>query len=201
MASFIKRNQQRIVAGEITVLFYLWKYAHMKPGNSYALGFGYIEVEDVQAMPAALVSDEDVRLAGCRDASQDWQAPGDHSNTLVQPDTLLHRVQFHYVGRRARAGAATERPDAAAIAKRLERMDGLAAEGPWTQATLRLIEAAPHAPARLLAAELELPLLQFKAKVRQLKALGLTESFEVGYELTTLGRGLLAETEAAGRRV
>ena len=106
MASFIKQNQGRIASGEITVLFYLWKYAHMKPRKTYSPGFGEIEVEDVQVMPAALVSDEDVRLAGCRDAAHVWQTAGDHTKAADWPDTLLHRVQFRFLGDAFRPAAA-----------------------------------------------------------------------------------------------
>jgi len=59
-------------------------------------------------------------------------------------------------------------------------------------AILRLIEASPQVPARLLAAELGWQTLDFKANVRKLKALGLTVSHEIGYELSDAGHRYLA---------
>jgi len=56
---------------------------------------------------------------------------------------------------------------------------------------LRLIETQPGIVARVLAAQAGLPRLDFKANVRKLKALGLTESLMVGYELSDHGQGYL----------
>ena len=78
------------------------------------------------------------------------------------------------------------------LAARLAKMDRLSSRGPWTNDILRLIEAGPHVPARVLAAELGWETLDFKAHVRRLKALGLTISHEVGYELSDLGRRYVA---------
>lgn len=75
--------------------------------------------------------------------------------------------------------------DVAAIDAKLARMDG---EAPWTRQTLRLIAAHP----RVAASKLKRETLPFKVDVRKLKMLGLTQSFEVGYELSPRGKGLLA---------
>ncbi len=57
---------------------------------------------------------------------------------------------------------------------------------------LRLIGDRPGVRAGDLAAELGRERLAFKADVRKLKALGLTESLEVGYRLSPRGRAYLA---------
>ncbi len=46
--------------------------------------------------------------------------------------------------------------------------------------------------ARALASQAGLPRLDFKANVRKLKALGLTESLDVGYRLSPRGAAVLA---------
>ena len=74
---------------------------------------------------------------------------------------------------------------------RLARYD---AHGPWTRETLELIAARPATRAGDLAAELGRERLPFKADVRKLKALGLTESLEVGYRLSPRGSAYLART-------
>lgn len=56
---------------------------------------------------------------------------------------------------------------------------------------LDLIAAHPGRRAPDLAAELGRETLPFKADVRKLKALGLTESLKVGYRLSPRGRALL----------
>ena len=80
--------------------------------------------------------------------------------------------------------------DVAAIAARLARMDGTK---PWTRATLRLIAKHPRIAASKLAAKLGRETLPFKVDVRKLKKLGLTQSFEVGYEVSPRGRAYLAQ--------
>jgi hypothetical protein len=76
------------------------------------------------------------------------------------------------------------------LAAALARMDA-AAEAPWTHATLALIAARPATLAARLAADMGLETARFKARVRRLKALGLTESLEVGYRLSPRGRRFL----------
>jgi hypothetical protein len=98
MLQFRPEDSGRVAAGEITVSYRLWRSAHVKAGKTYETGFGRVLVEDVQLLPAALISDEDVRLAGCRDrAAVEWSA-GEHTKTAVKPDTLLFRVQFRFLG-------------------------------------------------------------------------------------------------------
>jgi hypothetical protein len=69
---------------------------------------------------------------------------------------------------------------------------GAARDGPWTLATLRLIGGRPGVRAADLAAAMGRERQPFKADVRKLKELGLTESLEVGYRLSPRGRALLA---------
>jgi len=76
--------------------------------------------------------------------------------------------------------------------------------GAWTLPTLRLIARRPRVAASKLAAQLGRERDPFKVDVRKLKRLGLTQSFEVGYELSPRGRALLARmprTSPAGKRV
>ena len=64
----------------------------------------------------------------------------------------------------------------ATLARRLERL------GEWTIPTLRLIGRRPRVAASVLARSLGRERDPFKVDVRKLKRLGLTQSFEVGYE-------------------
>jgi len=94
---FQASDRGRVAAGEIRVTFRLWKYAHVKAGKIYPTGFGEVLIEDVQLLPAALVTEEDVRLSGCHDIAAVWRSAGDHTKTRVGPDTLLYRVRFRFV--------------------------------------------------------------------------------------------------------
>ena len=79
------------------------------------------------------------------------------------------------------------------VIARLDRMDGRAG-APWTRATLHLIGEQPGVVSTVLAAQLGRERFALKADIRKLKALGLTQSLEVGYRLTPLGH------EVAGAR-
>jgi hypothetical protein len=104
-------------------------------------------------------------------------------------DLVVLRIAFH------REGATAPPPppplDDAAIDMRLDRLDTHSPDGPWTRATLDAIARRPAVRAGDLAAELGRQRLPFKADVRKLKRLGLTESLEVGYRLSPRGRAYL----------
>jgi len=200
---FRQQDRERVARGEITVTFRLWKSAHVKAGKRYPTGFGTVEVEDVQVIPAALVSRDDVPASGCESVAAILALVGEHTQAQVTPETLLHRVQFRFLGDVAPDSARAPVLEPAQLAEKLARMDRLSSRGPWTRDVLRLIEAGPRVPARVLAAEMRWETLDFKAHVRRLKALGLTISHEVGYELSPLGRSYLASTtkrDAPARR-
>lgn len=81
--------------------------------------------------------------------------------------------------------------DVAEIDKKLDRMDARSDHGPWTRKTLRLIAEYPAVVSTELAKRMAMDRFAFKAEVRKLKRLGLTESLEVGYRLTPRGRAYL----------
>lgn len=154
----------------------------------YRLAGGAIEIEDVGVMPAALIPDDDIPRTGCTDRAAVWSLAGAHTHTAVGPETLLHRVQFRYHGAPPVRQTAESVADDAVLARRLDDMDRRSRRGPWTLAVLRLIASSPGVPARVLAAEIGWDTRDFKARVRRLKAIGLTASQPVGYELTASGR-------------
>jgi DNA-binding MarR family transcriptional regulator len=71
-------------------------------------------------------------------------------------------------------------------------MDQRSAAGAWTGRVLALIAAEPGRRAADLAERLGWETAFFKTRVRRLRALGLTESLEVGYRLSPRGQWLLA---------
>jgi hypothetical protein len=107
----------------------------------------------------------------------------------------VYRIDFHHAGadpREAlRQADALSADELAGLRARLDRLDRAARGGPWTAATLRLIGDRPRVRAADLAAAAGRERLAFKADVRKLKELGLTESLEVGYRLSPRGRALL----------
>jgi hypothetical protein len=193
MVSFTASDHARVAAGEITVTWRLWKYPHVKPGKVYATGFGgAVEVEEVKAVRAADVTDADAHEAGLPDAATLIELARSHTGREVADDTPLYRVRFHHTPiepQKPRLGLEE-------INKRLDRFDAASRFGPWTRQTLRLIEERPGVVARLLAVEAGQPRDDFKVNVRKLKALGLTLSLDVGYELSELGQTYLDSLES-----
>ena len=109
----------------------------------------------------------------------------------------IHRIAFRLIGEDPRKALRTDTSQAAlqAVAHRLAKLD---AKTPWTSATLDLIAANPGVRAPDLAMRLGRETLPFKVDVRKLKALGLTESLEVGYRLSPRGEALLAARRSGG---
>ena len=82
----------------------------------------------------------------------------------------------------------------AELDRRLARLDR--ASGPWTAATLVAIQANPGRRAGDLAAAAGRETRSFKLDVRKLKALGLTQSLQVGYRLSPRGEAYLRHRSA-----
>jgi hypothetical protein len=197
VVAFRREDRARVASGEITVTFRLWKTAKVRAGKRYRTGPGTIEIEDVQVMPAGLISKRDVPLTGCHDVEAIRELAGEPP---VGPETLLYRVQFRFLGDVAPSAARPPIASIEALGERLAKMDRLSRRGPWTLAVLRAIDAGPRVPARMLAAQLGWETLDFKSHVRRLKALGLTISHDVGYEFSEVGRRYLRSARRVSRR-
>jgi hypothetical protein len=113
----------------------------------------------------------------------------------LTPKTKVFRVAFRHGGDGDRVSIALETnlspDDVADLQKRLMRFD---AESPWTAKVLQLIGRHPRVAASQLAAKLGRETEPFKIDVRKLKKLGLTQSFEVGYEISPRGARFLELT-------
>jgi hypothetical protein len=130
------------------------------------------------------VTDAEARCAGFADAAA-MRTEMRWADYLV-----VQRIAFHRQDPTAPPPPPTLDDDA--IDARLERLDEASPSGPWTRATLDVIARRPGVRAGDLAAELRRERLPFKADVRKLKRLGLTESLDVGYRLSPRGRAYVA---------
>ena len=111
----------------------------------------------------------------------------------------LYRIGIRLAGPDPRVAlrAAADLTDAelAALEQKLDRMDRAAPE-PWTRAVLGQIRDRPAIVSTELAAAAGQPRDYYKLRVRRLKALGLTESLEIGYRLSPRGAAYLTRREA-----
>jgi hypothetical protein len=189
-----------IAAGSITVTFRRWKRRQAKVGGRHRVGGLELEIDAVDQVSVGSLRSVDARSAGepDRDALLDRLRRGAaRRGEPLDDDELVWRVAFHVAGRDHRALLA-EHDDLApeeleALVARLDRLDRASHHGPWTTEVLALIGARPGTVSTELAAALGRDRPAFKQDVRKLKALGLTESLDVGYRLSARGRRVLDE--------
>ena len=164
----------------------------MKVGSEFKTVAGVVRVDDVQIVDAGAITDEEAVAAGWPDADRLRR----QLDKVDAPTT--YRVVLSLAGPDPRV-ALREQTDltdgeVAAIDAKLERLDRASSHGPWTMATLDLIRRRPHTRAPDLAAEMGRERDPFKIDVRKLKNLGLTRSFEVGYDVSPRGLAYLERT-------
>lgn len=92
---FSQELREDVLAGDITVSFRLWKRAKVKAGGRYPVGPGLIEVDSVEMVPFADITDADVRRAGEPDL-ETLRRRAAHAGP-IEAGTLLYRVEFHPV--------------------------------------------------------------------------------------------------------
>ena len=187
---FRQADLAAIAAGEITVAFRRWKRPMARAGGTQQTPAGVLAFDAVERVDD--VTDADARRAGLRRRRRGAGAAARARRRPV-PDPLPRR-RAGPADRAARRRRPLDRSERAAIAARLARLDRASRHGPWTEATLRAIADAPgRARGRSRRSGSAASALKFKTDVRKLKALGLTESLEVGYRLSPRGRAYLGD--------
>jgi hypothetical protein len=188
---FEAKYREPIASGAVDLTFRRWKGSQAIVGHRYRTAAGRLEVDAVDVVTPADITDDDARRAGRASAAALLAAlPG-------PADVPVFRVRFHAVTDPderdvlAAAGALSA-ADVADIDRRLDRLDRASSAGPWTRATLRAIAERPGVRAPDLAASFGRETAPFKLDVRKLKALGLTISLRVGYRLSRRGESYLA---------
>jgi hypothetical protein len=185
--------------GSVTTTYRRWTTVRPKVGSRFTTRVGMVEVTGITAVDADGLGDDDAVAAGFADLSallrwleRSARGPRD---TRRSGEGVLYRIDLAVAGPDPRVALrADDDLDEAArtdLRRRLDRMDA-AADAPWTRAVLRQIGEQPGVVSTVLAEAAGLERPDFKLRVRRLKALGLTESLEVGYRLSPRGVALLA---------
>ena len=168
----------------MTLAFRRWRRPTVRAGGTLRTRVGVLAIESVELVDEEHVTDADARRAGAADREALLAALPGRGRAL--PDRVqARRPRPAHRAARARGHRAAERAE---IDARLARLDAASRHGPWTAAVLDLIAERPATRAPDLAAALGRETAPFKADVRKLKELGLTESLEVGYRLSPRGR-------------
>ncbi len=200
MLLFQKRFHEGLLSGAVTLTFRRWARPHVRVGGRYRCHpIGVLEVDDVREVRVAAITEADARAAGFSSRVDLIDYMKSASEEPLRPSSEVWRIALHHGGDGDRVEIALDdqltTEEVQQITARLARLD---AGGAWTRATLDIIRRQPRVAASRLAAALARETFPFKADVRKLKKLGLTQSFEVGYEISPRGRAYLAAIAADG---
>lgn len=174
--------------GTITLAFRRWRRPTVRTGGTLLTAIGQLSIASVSLVAEDAISESDAHQAG-------FSSLEELRRTLNErPEGACYRIEFGSLQadpRLALRAALPDNTETDALRQRLDRMDASAESGAWTRDVLALIAKHPGLRAETLAGMLGMEKLPFKARVRKLKALGLTESLEVGYRLSPRGEAIL----------
>lgn len=202
MLLFHKRFHAGIVDGAVRLTFRLWDKPHVKAGGRYRVHpIGVVEVNSVEPLTVGQISEADAKAGGfqSRDELLAYLAPV--AKVKLTDATKVFRVGFVHGGDGDRVAIALDTEISAdALADLEKRVGRLERQGKWVRRVMELIEKHMRVAASALAKKLKRETEPFKIDVRKLKKLGLTQSFEVGYEVSPRGRAFLALTAKKRKR-
>ncbi|MBX3501313.1 MAG: hypothetical protein KF889_17880 [Alphaproteobacteria bacterium] len=175
---------QRLIDGSASLAFRRWRKPTVRAGGRLTTELGVLAIDAVERVDDDALTEESARQAGFESL--------DELKGLLRTDGDLYRIRLHHAGPDPRLSLRdSDQLDEADLQGVVERLESMDRHKAWVRPTLELIERHPGRPAADLAAELGREAKQFKANVRRLKALGLTESLEVGYRISPRGRVVL----------
>ncbi len=177
-----------IKRGEVDLAFRRWDRPRVKVGTRLRTGVGLVEVTSVEQVAVSSLRAEDARRAGADSLT------ALEETVAYRDDRPLWRIGLRHAGADPREALREQVPEAAEateILAWLDRLDQSSAVGPWTRATLEIIDRSPGVRAPELAAELGRETQEWKRDVRKLKEEGLTESLAIGYRLSPRGEAVL----------
>jgi hypothetical protein len=177
-----------IRAGDVDVAFRRWERPRVRVGTRMRTAIGLVEVTSVDQVPVRSLTAADARRAGAASLAALRHGLDLHA------DRPVYRIGLRYAGADPRHALREAVPDATeidAIVAWLDRLDRASPTGPWTRATLLLIDELPATRAPDLAQRMGRDTPSFKQNVRKLKERGLSESLDIGYRLSPRGAAVL----------
>ncbi|MCP2341382.1 hypothetical protein [Actinomadura rupiterrae] len=192
---FRREVLEGIAGGRIDRVFRVWAEPRVRAGSTQRTWAGVIVIDSVTAVTPEEITEDDARHAGFADRAALLTALSKSTKSGG-----YHRVMLHLGGptpeAELRQKADLTGRELDEIKDALDAIDARSRRDPWTRDVLGLIEAHPGLRAVDLAERLGREKLPFKADVRRLKALGLTESLETGYRLSPRGKALMNHLRA-----
>jgi hypothetical protein len=187
---FRQRFLDGIRQGTVTLAFRRWRRPTVRTGGTLLTAVGELAIAEVTPIALDRISLADARRAGY--ASRDELM----AELMRRAEGTVYRIELGPLRPdpriALRTSPAQDPEDRRKLLERLRRLDARAGGTPWVRRVLEIVSAHPGVRAadvcRLVGQEKE----QFKVNVRKLKALGLTESLDIGYRLSPRGVALLA---------
>ncbi len=201
---FRQRFLDGICSGTVTLAFRRWRRPTVRAGGTLLTPVGQLQIAGVTEVALEGISDGDARRAGYESRAVLV------AELNARQEGVVYRIDFGPLGpdpRTAlRASPANTEAERSHLLEQLQRFDARAGGLPWTRRVLEILGAHPGVRAGDLCHLAGQEKDQFKVNVRKLKQLGLTESLETGYRLSTRGASILetlrtANPPAAGQRV
>lgn len=191
---------EAIRAGTVTTQYRRWDVPRVKVGATQLTPAGVVRFTRVARVnDLSRLTDRAARAAGMKDADALRRALAPKPDRKpsargARGGEHVYRVNLEWVGEDPRLALREEIPDDAACAELRTRTDVLDRRlgAGWTRDTLEWIRDNPRVVSKVLAERRGVDLLPMKTDIRKLKALGLTISHDVGYELSPRGAAYLA---------
>ncbi len=188
---FERRFAELIRKGEVTVSFRRWRRPQVVAGRRYRVAWiGFIDVLRIAEVTRDSIKAADAKRAGFASVRELFEYIDAKS---VAADTTLYRIDLRYCGdatpdpRHNSPRAPRAQTKATPCARSSTRWMRAHRTARGLQRVLAMIAKSPGIRAGDLAQEIGWDTPTFKQHVRKLKTLGLTESLEVGYRLSTRG--------------
>lgn len=171
---------QGLTEGSVTVAYRRWNRPSVRAGGTPNSPGGLLGIDSVDPVDEDSISEADALAAGYLDR--------DELLADLRPMGTLFRITFHRVGVDPRVALR----DSTEVTPEQERqISSLFERNEWALPCLRIIAELPGTVSTELATKAGVDRPVFKQRVRRLKALGLTESLEVGYRLSPRGSAVL----------
>lgn len=181
-----------IKKGEISLLFRRWSRPGAKSGGTQMTQGGVVGIDAVEVVEPHEITDLDAREAG-------YASVSDLLEHLAYRTDPIYRLRVYWIGEdpriALRENAELSDAELSELLSKLEKLDRGSKSGEWTTKFLQLIHDNPAKYSGVLAKKVGMEIAKFKPMVRKLKALGLTESLEVGYRLSPRGLKVLENLE------
>lgn len=177
-----------IANGRIDLAFRRWRRPSVKPGGTLLTAAGLLHIGAVEIVSVDEISDKQAKRAG-------YPSRGALIAELMEREEgavyCIELGKLEADPRIALREQTASGDEIEALIEKLARLDKRSGSGPWTRRVLEIIRAHPAVNSSTLCVMAGQDRPSFKLNVRKLKALGLTESLEVGYRLSPRGAALL----------